>query len=381
MSTRELPDDVLLEYFNRSLDTVNNGVAEQHIRGGIMRQPLDIALGFLDEMTKINRAWYTREDRASFLNIGLTKEQLGKNQERDENMAKIMTQMDLLTKNVMGGGYKDMNTVGANSGVSPDDAQFEDMYNVEVQFLSNQTGGSRPSYPRSGGNHGGNRDRDDDMARSKLLVRGLAPGNKAKGKGINSTHLTSSESEREEDVESRTPIHTLAIEGEFLKRKRLELESKVVRDPLARLPALPTPPTPLISYAPEVLLAPAHPPWSMNRLKATGLWNILKEKPLSTDGVVKSDLCRRAGVPFVAKMDVEVTSTSSTDIRRIEAEYMKDEAERRKKASVDISLVVDVESMEADTTQSTLENVPVDIPNPSTSTAPPPATTFRPPLT
>ncbi|WMV41898.1 hypothetical protein MTR67_035283 [Solanum verrucosum] len=76
-------------------------------------------------------------------------------------MAKIMTQIDLFTKHVMGGGYKDMNVVGANSGVSPDDAQFEAMYNIEVQFLSNQTGGSLPSYPRLRGNHGWNRDRDD----------------------------------------------------------------------------------------------------------------------------------------------------------------------------------------------------------------------------
>uniref|UniRef100_M1D8S7 Integrase core domain containing protein n=1 Tax=Solanum tuberosum TaxID=4113 RepID=M1D8S7_SOLTU len=250
------------------------------------------------------------------------------------------------------------------------------------------------------------------MARSKHL-----------GRGINSTHRTSYESEREKDGESRTPMHTLAIEGGFLKRKRSELESDVVSDPLTRLPELPTPPTPLISHTPEVLPAPTHPPWSMNRLKATCLQNIFKEKPLSTDGVVKrypvvwetcistnsnsslspeiwkkearsmasvdfvevrghiSDLCHQASVPFVAKMDAEVNSTSSTDIRRIEAEYMKDVAERRKKAPVDTSLVVDVESMEADTTQSTPANVPIDIPNPSTFTAPPSATTFRPPLT
>ncbi|WMV41905.1 hypothetical protein MTR67_035290 [Solanum verrucosum] len=76
-------------------------------------------------------------------------------------MAKIMTQMDLLTKYVMGGGYKDMNAVGANSGVSPNDAQFKAMYNVEVKFFSNQIRGSRLSYPMPRGNHGWNRDRGD----------------------------------------------------------------------------------------------------------------------------------------------------------------------------------------------------------------------------
>lgn len=34
--------------------------------------------------------------------------------------------------------------------------------------------------------------------------------------------------------------------------------------------------------------------------------------------VLISDLCRWAGVSFMAKTDVEVTSTSSTDIMRIE---------------------------------------------------------------
>ncbi|WMV41890.1 hypothetical protein MTR67_035275 [Solanum verrucosum] len=60
----------------------------------------------------------------------------------------------------MGGGYKDMNAFGTNSGVSPDDAQFEAMYNVDVQFLSKQIGDSRPRYPRPGANHGWNRDHD-----------------------------------------------------------------------------------------------------------------------------------------------------------------------------------------------------------------------------
>ncbi|WMV32946.1 hypothetical protein MTR67_026331 [Solanum verrucosum] len=84
-------------------------------------------------MTKINRAWYTREHQVSPLNIGLTKEQLEKNQERDENMAKMMTQMDLLTKHVMGGGYKAMNVIDR---------------------------GSCPSYPRLGGNQCWTKDHD-----------------------------------------------------------------------------------------------------------------------------------------------------------------------------------------------------------------------------
>ncbi|WMV54791.1 hypothetical protein MTR67_048176 [Solanum verrucosum] len=65
--------------------------------------------------------------------------------------------MDLLTKHVIGGGYKAMNVVGANSGISLDDAKFETMYNEEVQFLSNLVGDSCPIYPRPSGNQDWNK--------------------------------------------------------------------------------------------------------------------------------------------------------------------------------------------------------------------------------
>ncbi|WMV58852.1 hypothetical protein MTR67_052237 [Solanum verrucosum] len=78
-------------------------------------------------------------------------------------MAKIMTQIDLLTKHVMQSGYKIVNVVGSSSRVSRDDAKFEALYNKEIQFLSSQVwgeGGSRLSYPRSRVNQDWNRDRD-----------------------------------------------------------------------------------------------------------------------------------------------------------------------------------------------------------------------------
>uniref|UniRef100_M1DMQ5 Integrase core domain containing protein n=1 Tax=Solanum tuberosum TaxID=4113 RepID=M1DMQ5_SOLTU len=67
-----------------------------------MQQPYEVASQLLDGMTKINRVWYTREDQVSPLTFRITKEQIEKDQERDQNMAKMMTQLDLLAKNVMG---------------------------------------------------------------------------------------------------------------------------------------------------------------------------------------------------------------------------------------------------------------------------------------
>uniref|UniRef100_M1DZ77 Integrase core domain containing protein n=1 Tax=Solanum tuberosum TaxID=4113 RepID=M1DZ77_SOLTU len=74
-------------------------------------------------MTKTNRAWYTREDQVSPLTFELTKEELEKDQERDQNMAKMMTQLDILAKNVMGAGAKSVNVVGVGC-VNPDEARL-----------------------------------------------------------------------------------------------------------------------------------------------------------------------------------------------------------------------------------------------------------------
>ncbi|KAK4729603.1 hypothetical protein R3W88_022591 [Solanum pinnatisectum] len=57
-----LPNDLLIQYFYRSLDSVNKGMADQLVRGGIMLQSFEVASFLLDDMTKINQAWYTQED-------------------------------------------------------------------------------------------------------------------------------------------------------------------------------------------------------------------------------------------------------------------------------------------------------------------------------
>ncbi|XP_049362576.1 uncharacterized protein LOC125827308 [Solanum verrucosum] len=155
--THGLPDNVLLQYFYRSLDSVNKGVADQLSPGGLMQQPYAVAAQLLDGMKTINRLWYTREDQVSHVTFQLSKELVEKDNKRDQNMAKIIMQLDILSKNVMRAGARGINVVGVG-GENPEEMKFESMYDEEVNFLTNQGGGYRSNYPRQSGNQGWIRD-------------------------------------------------------------------------------------------------------------------------------------------------------------------------------------------------------------------------------
>lgn len=67
-------DHLFLKFFYGNLDVVNKGVANQLLRGGIIKQIFVAACELLDDMTKINRAWYTRSDLISSTKRGPSKE-------------------------------------------------------------------------------------------------------------------------------------------------------------------------------------------------------------------------------------------------------------------------------------------------------------------
>lgn len=52
------------------------------------------------------------------------------------------------------------------------------------------------------------------------------------------------------------------------------------------------------------------------------------------------------GLPFDSKTDIEITSTSSTDIYYFEVEYRWDVKEKEMRVTVDTTLVIEIEHLE-----------------------------------
>lgn len=69
-----------------------------------MQQQYAVAVQPQDDMTTIIRVWHTCEEQISFVSFRLYNEKIEKDNERDQNMDKIMTHLDILSKNVMAAG-------------------------------------------------------------------------------------------------------------------------------------------------------------------------------------------------------------------------------------------------------------------------------------
>ncbi|XP_015165388.1 uncharacterized protein [Solanum tuberosum] len=149
---------ILQTYGNAILDSVNKGAADQLVRGGIMFQSFEVASFLLDDMTRINQVWYTKEDHISPFQFRLTQEQLDKEKERDENIKKMLTQMEVLQEHMKG-------TCGV---FRVEEGSFSSYSNpMENQGWNSKTceEGFYPRYWQRGGNQGWNHHKEVEQRR------------------------------------------------------------------------------------------------------------------------------------------------------------------------------------------------------------------------
>uniref|UniRef100_M1DTP2 Integrase core domain containing protein n=1 Tax=Solanum tuberosum TaxID=4113 RepID=M1DTP2_SOLTU len=124
-------------------------------------------------------------------------------------MAKMMTQLDILAKNVMGDGTRSVNVVGV-CGVNPEEAKFKILYNEKVNFLANQGGGYCSNYPRASGNQGGIEMRvGDTVTESGVIVTPL--GRKEKGRQIGSDKVLNEMKEDVSTLNQTVTSHSVSI--------------------------------------------------------------------------------------------------------------------------------------------------------------------------
>jgi len=87
----------LKQAFYRSLNYVTKPVADAVCGGSFMTNPFSESTQLMDEMSKNNRAWYTRDAEVGdpWYTYELSAEQRKREEERDQDMAHMRTQIDL----------------------------------------------------------------------------------------------------------------------------------------------------------------------------------------------------------------------------------------------------------------------------------------------
>ncbi|XP_015166978.1 uncharacterized protein [Solanum tuberosum] len=133
----DLTERHVKQAFYRSLNYVTKHVVDAVCGGSFMRKSFAESIQLLDEVSKNNRAWYTRDAEVGEFGykFELSAEQRKKEEERDQDMAHMRTQIDLLTDHIVAKSEK-VNAVGQHNRYEDQNLDIDE----EANYLGNQGG-------------------------------------------------------------------------------------------------------------------------------------------------------------------------------------------------------------------------------------------------
>ncbi|XP_019259930.1 PREDICTED: uncharacterized protein LOC109237971 [Nicotiana attenuata] len=139
------PDSILLEKFYKGLDPMNQSIAKNAADGSFMDKTFTRVTQILDKMAQHNQAWHIEDTtgRIAYGSPSLTN-LIKENQERDQLIAGLATNVNVLTKMFTESQTKKVNVVEDVQPISNED--FE-----EANYINNPQGGyQRQQYQGQG---------------------------------------------------------------------------------------------------------------------------------------------------------------------------------------------------------------------------------------
>ncbi|KAH0661757.1 hypothetical protein KY284_026688 [Solanum tuberosum] len=119
--------------------------------GSLMRKPFSESMQLMDEVSKNNRAWYTRDAEVGDLGFTfkLSAKQMKREEEMDQDMTHMRTQIDLLTKHIIA-TFEKVNVVGPPNRYEDQDIDLDE----EAKYLGNKGGFQNYNSGNQGYNSG-----------------------------------------------------------------------------------------------------------------------------------------------------------------------------------------------------------------------------------
>ncbi|PHT34449.1 hypothetical protein CQW23_26249 [Capsicum baccatum] len=143
----------LMEILYRALNSGTKPVVDNAAGGSFMDLTFVQASNMLDRMTKQSRAWHTRDSEVASptLSIGMSADQRRREEEREQDMAHMKTQLDLLTKHLLSGKTEKVKAVALKGRDESDSEEEANYLNNQGGFRGNAQGNQgRNYYDKSG---------------------------------------------------------------------------------------------------------------------------------------------------------------------------------------------------------------------------------------